>query len=319
MNDATNDLIEDAEEGYDETELREAEKLAAPVLIAKVDCVQHHQLCTANQIMAYPTLRLFVKGDPMENGDYKGQRTVMDLIQYLKEAEKTLGREGKLSMANINSALEKHLEITVEEKKWAEALERTRHHQHKAEWNPEFHPGCQISGSILLHRVPGNFYIQAFSPHHNLVPHMTNVSHEIHQLEFSPAEDDQRITRHDVFPKDFSFSTHPFDGNVYVTRNLHEAYHHYIKLITTNDRFFQVLQSTQLAVYEKDEIPEAKFIIDLSPIAVRYRRESRHWYDYITSVMAIVGGTFTVVGFVEAGIRRAARRASSSTGKRYNK
>jgi thiol-disulfide isomerase/thioredoxin len=309
MNDATNELVEDAEDGYDENELREAEELVAPVIIAKIDCVNNHMLCTTNEIMAYPTLRLYVNGEPFENGDYRGHRTVTDLIQFLKDAEALLGKEGVLSHGNIDSALEKHLEITMEEKHWAEALERTRHHHHKAEWNPEFHPGCQISGSILLHRVPGNFYIQAYSPHHDLVPHMTNVSHEIHHLAFSPPED-QRILRHDVFPKDFSFGTHPLDGNVYVTKNLHEAYHHYIKLITTNDRFFQMLQSTQLAFYQKDEVPEAKFIIDLSPIAVRYRRDSRHWYDYMTSLMAIVGGTFTVVGFVEAGIRRAAKGVS---------
>lgn len=304
MNDATNDMVEEAQEGYDEDALREAESLSVPVLVGKVDCVQHHMLCLENEIVAYPTLRLYVNGKQFENGDYRGHRTVMDFIQFLRDAEYLLSKERVLNMNNINTAIQKHMDISPEEKHWAEALERTRHHHRKDEWNPEDHPGCQISGSVLLHRVPGNFYIQAYSPHHNLVPHMTNVSHEIHHLDFSPAEDSRRHTRHDVFPEDFSFSTHPMDGNVYVTRDLHEAYHHYIKLITTNDHFFQVLQSTQLAVYEKEEIPEAKFIIDLSPIAMRYRRESRHWYDYITSLMAIVGGTFTVVGFVEAGIRR---------------
>ena len=97
-----------------------------------------------------------------------------------------------------------------------------------------------------------------------------------------------------------------------VTHPLHLHGNDTFRRLTTNDRFFQMLQSTQLAVYQNDDVPEAKFIIDLSPIAVRYRRESRHWYDYITSLMAIVGGTFTVVGFVEAGIRRAARRVSKA-------
>jgi thiol-disulfide isomerase/thioredoxin len=310
MNDATNELLEEAQDGYDEKEFVEAEALPVPVVIGKVDCVTYHALCMKNEIMAYPTLRLYVNGKPFEYGDYRGHRTVTDFIQFLKEAEATLGTEGLLSMERINAALETHLDISPEEKHWAEALERTRHHHQKEEWDPQSHPGCQIAGSILLHRVPGNFYIQAYSPHHDLVPHKTNVSHEIHHLDFSPADDDQRITRHDVFPKGFTLAAHPLNGNVYVTRELHEAYHHYIKLVTTNDRFFQVLQSTQLASYEKDEVPEAKFIIDLSPIAVRYRKDSRHWYDYITSLMAIVGGTFTVVGFVEAGVRQASKRVS---------
>ena len=47
---------------------------------------------------------------------------------------------------------------------------------------------------------------------------------------------------------------------------------------------------------------EAKFTYDLSPIAVSYSKKYRAWYDYFTSVMAIVGGTFTVVGMMESGI-----------------
>jgi hypothetical protein len=47
---------------------------------------------------------------------------------------------------------------------------------------------------------------------------------------------------------------------------------------------------------------EAKFTYDLSPIAVSYSKKHRAWYDYFTSVMAIIGGTFTVVGMMESGI-----------------
>lgn len=310
MNDATNDLVEDDEsDKYDEHQLRDAESLEVPVLIGKVDCVEHQALCMTHRIAAYPTLRLFTDGTAYEF-DYRGHRTVTDLIQFLKEAELLLGRQGLLSMESINKAVEKHLNFSPEEKLWTEALERTRHHHKKTEWHPESHPGCQVTGSILLHRVPGNFFIQAYSPHHNLAPQMTNVSHEIHSLYFSPSEEEEKIHRHDVFPPNFTFSTHPMNGNVYVTDKLHEAYHHYIKLVTTNDRFFQMLQSTQLAQYEEGEVPEAKFIIDLSPIAVRYRRESRHWYDYVTSLMAIIGGTFTVVGFLDAALRRVSSKST---------
>ena len=49
-------------------------------------------------------------------------------------------------------------------------------------------------------------------------------------------------------------------------------------------------------------LSEAKFTYDLSPIAVSYSLKTRHWYDYFTSVMAIIGGTFTVVGMIESGL-----------------
>jgi hypothetical protein len=127
-------------------------------------------------------------------------------------------------------------------------------------------------------------------------------------MAFSPAE--FKGTRNEVLPPGFVLSSKPMDGNVYVTENLHEAFHHYVKLITTNGYAYQVLQSSQLAIYRTDQIPEAKFIIDLSPIAVWYRKDSRHWYDYVTSLMAIIGGTFTVVGFFESGIRQVSKRVS---------
>jgi thiol-disulfide isomerase/thioredoxin len=303
MNDASDESVEDGEEKYGEQEFKSAEALDVPVIIAKVDCVNHKTLCQQQDIRAYPTLRLFVKGQPYEGGDYHGHRTVIDLVQFLKLSEEQLGREGNLSHESLSSALEKHLDMSVEERHWAEAFERTRKRHHQFAWNPDDHPGCQLSGSILLHRVPGNFYIQAFSPTHDLVPHMTNVSHEIHSLTFTPT---QKSSSRSPVPHNFIESMTPMNGNVYVTHNLHEAYHHYIKLISTNGDSFQVLQSSQLASYQQDVTPEAKFIIDLSPIAVRYERSSRHWYDYVTSLMAIIGGTFTVVGMFESGARAVA-------------
>ena len=47
-------------------------------------------------------------------------------------------------------------------------------------------------------------------------------------------------------------------------------------------------------------LSEAKFTYDLSPIAVSYSMKTRHWYDYFTSVMAIIGGTFTTLGLIDA-------------------
>ena len=108
------------------------------------------------------------------------------------------------------------------------------------------------------------------------------------------------------------------NGNVYVNDNLHEAYHHYLKTIPTSIdglKFgrreltaYQIIQSSQLSFYREEVVPEAKFIFDLSPVAVYYRKSGKRWYDYITSLMAIVGGTFTVVGMLESSINAVVNR-----------
>lgn len=77
-------------------------------------------------------------------------------------------------------------------------------------------------------------------------------------------------------PAGFLESTRPFDGNVYVTHNEHEAHHHYLKVITTefeqnksnkpehvlnsmfgknDNRAYQILQSSQLSLYKSDIVP----------------------------------------------------------------
>ena len=67
---------------------------------------------------------------------------------------------------------------------------------------------------------------------------------------------------------------------------------------------YQMLANSQLAYYDDKVTPEAKFAYDFSPIAVKYTFRSRRWYDYLTSIFAIIGGVFTVVGMLEGVMRR---------------
>eukprot|EP00541_Cyclophora_tenuis_P002116 CAMPEP_0116541974 /NCGR_PEP_ID=MMETSP0397-20121206/765_1 /TAXON_ID=216820 /ORGANISM="Cyclophora tenuis, Strain ECT3854" /LENGTH=106 /DNA_ID=CAMNT_0004065945 /DNA_START=145 /DNA_END=462 /DNA_ORIENTATION=+ len=106
---------------------------------------------------------------------------------------------------------------------------------------------------------------------------MTNVSHVVHELTFGDNVKRKLATQSGVFPGNFLGSMAPMDGNAYMTHNLHEAHHHYLKLVSTNVHSYQVLQSSQLALYREDKVPEAKFIIDLSPISVSYQRTGRRW------------------------------------------
>lgn len=105
------------------------------------------------------------------------------------------------------------------------------------------------------------------------------------------------------------------DNNVYINYELHQAYHHYLKVITTEVpdllvgrrqvKAYQILQNSQLTMYRNDIIPEAKFVLDLSPISVSYQKTKTPFYDYLTSVMAIIGGTFTLVGLLESTLQAA--------------
>lgn len=52
--------------------------------------------------------------------------------------------------------------------------------------------------------------------------------------------------------------------------------------------------------YKSDpNVPEARFSYDLSPTAVIVTRSGRRWYEFITSLCAVVGGTFTVFALMD--------------------
>lgn len=211
-----------------------------------------------------------------------------------------------------------------EEKEWHEKIlqQQKKNKMKEASWVDAEHPGCNLAGHLLLDRTPGNFHFLARSQNQEFAAHMTNVSHLVHSLTVGDAHVVGLIDsgRGSTVPKEVVNKIAPVDGNAYITRDLHESYHHYLKLVSTSVegfnygagkvRLFQILQNSQLAYYRNDMIPEAKFIYDLSPIAVSYRTESRRWYDFCTSLMAIVGGVFTVVGMVEAGIHVTIQTAS---------
>ena len=79
--------FEHLEEGHDYTqeEYQDALKVEIPVMVAKIDCVVHSDLCFQNGIGAYPTLRLYVEG--IAAADYHGDRTVLEMVHWLALVE----------------------------------------------------------------------------------------------------------------------------------------------------------------------------------------------------------------------------------------
>lgn len=320
MLDVAEAIVDEHPHEYSEEDYKEAVKVELPVMIAKIDCVVHHELCVEQQIFAYPTLRLFIDGQMWRGGDYDGHRTVTEITHWLQSVEEEYKKEvddPKTRLHAIHEAARERMGVDAESQEWSEKLKRRRHLDRT--WTENDHPGCQLVGHLMLDRAPGNFHIQARSPHHDMNPHMANLSHVVHHLSVGEPLGMANLKQGRVTaPEGVLARLSPMDGNVYVTHELHEAYHHYLKVVTTNvegltfagknTKAYQILQSSQLSLYRNDLVPEAKFIFDLSPIQVSYRTTSRHWYDYITSLMAIVGGTFTVVGMLESSIHAVATR-----------
>ncbi|CAB1115551.1 unnamed protein product [Ectocarpus sp. CCAP 1310/34] len=243
--------------------------LSGKLRVAKVDCVEERELCSTQSLMAFPTIRYF-KGGVQDGTDYSKDRSVTALMQYAQAKvggdEKTLRRYGRLK---------------------------------------QDYPGCQLSGFIMVNRVPGNFHIEARSALHSIDPTAANVSHVVKTLKFG-TEVPVRSRR--AIERGVELEGLPaLEDRVYSIDSLHTAPHHYIKVVSTfvgdlakaDNLQYQMMVSSQIMPYEQDQVPEAKFSYDLSPMSVYIKQRRRKWYDFLTSVLAIVGGTFTVVGVLD--------------------
>lgn len=56
----------------------------------------------------------------------------------------------------------------------------------------------------------------------------------------------------------------------------------------------------QVMPYGDEDVPEAKFMYDVSPMAVVVEATGRPFYDYVTSLLAILGGCFTMVSLFDS-------------------
>ena len=261
-----------------------------PISIVKVDCVANSELCMTNRVQAFPTLKFF-KEKTLQSPDYRTDRTIDAFMTFCNE---------KLAADHYISNLD------PKEREEHEVMRRLANEKN------EEHPGCLVTGSLLVNRVPGNFHIEARSKHHNLNPVMSNMSHVVNHLSFGLPLNKKVTKLLSRVNKDyFSIeSTHSMDSKIYANRKLHQAFHHYIKMITTYADLggsysgknkilsYQMVQASQIMQYEDDDIPEARFTYDLSPMSVTISKKGKAWYEFITSMCALIGGTFTVAGLL---------------------
>ena len=276
---------------------QEVKKENMPIGVGKIDCMAQANLCRKQKVMAFPTLRWFQSGEAV-TPDYKMDRTVDALVGFAK----------------------RKLEMDERYKKWQETAGEDADEEKKRKLfqnsRPE-HPGCQVSGHLMVNRVPGNFHIEAKSKNHNLNAAMTNLTHRVNHLSFGDPIDEKsrkakRILKQ-VPSEHRQFS--PMDGAMYHTAEFHQAYHHYIKVVSTHLNMgasgsansmvtYQFLEQSQVVYYDVNNVPEARFSYDLSPMSVVVEKQSRKWYDYLTSLCAIIGGTFTTLGLIDATLYR---------------
>uniref|UniRef100_A0A7M4EM31 Endoplasmic reticulum-Golgi intermediate compartment protein n=2 Tax=Longirostres TaxID=1298654 RepID=A0A7M4EM31_CROPO len=159
--------------------------------------------------------------------------------------------------------------------------------------------GCRFEGHFSINKVPGNFHVSTHSA--TAQPQNPDMTHIIHKLSFGDKLQVQNI--HGAF--------NALEGADKISSNPLASHDYILKIVPTvyEDMSGKQRYSYQYTVANKEYvayshtgriIPAIWFRYDLSPITVKYTERRQPLYRFITSICAIIGGTFTVAGILDS-------------------
>jgi len=251
------------------------------VKFLRMNCVDFGETCQKANIAAFPSIRLYKRDGSFEV--FQQKRTVDNIISFL-------------TMAIRNSHL-----ITAQ------------HHS-------MFNEGCQVQGILRVPRVPGHFHLQAEAfGNVNVNPAITNVSHFVNHLSFGEKEAKQWAGRQRI-PSEMLDHITPLDGKAFTVKRFHEAPQHYLKVVSTHVQgkqnvFYQMTHTDRVRKLKQQGAPQARFTYDFSPMSVVVKEKSKRWYEFLTSLFAILGGTYTIVELTSGAVDTVGTAVKEALGK----
>ena len=173
--------------------------------------------------------------------------------------------------------------------------------------------GCQIYGTIHNMNPSGHFHI---APHQDIHNGATSKGFfNLFDL-LSFAFDQFNIT-HTVnklhFGADFPGFVSPLDGQMRAVLDTHGMYQYYTKIVPTRyTSRGNVIKSNQYSVTEHLRnlapgsgrgMPGVYFNYEMSPVVALYEEKRGSFIRFLTSVCAIIGGFFTIMGMFDSFIQ----------------
>ncbi|KAF0691384.1 Aste57867_17380 [Aphanomyces stellatus] len=274
-------------------QLQDHPEYAERVTMARVDCTQDNAvaLCRRARIMAFPSMMIYMYGRTFTRYIYNGPRNPESLLLFLDLFYRRLNPDGDLAeevLPDFNGQLD------VAEDAADDANE-----------------GCEVSGSLSVQRVPGKLSFTAAAPDTSFDLKHINASHEVHHFSFGQFKTAEQRLRQ---PTSGLLATHyPMDGRAYAATNLNITIEHYIKIVGVDhidDSNF--LEEGRTRQYEfsvtsnqynaSEDMPAALFTYDVAPLVIELRPHRVPLFRFLTSFFAIVGGVYTVLKVVDAGV-----------------
>ncbi|CAF3307077.1 unnamed protein product [Rotaria socialis] len=160
--------------------------------------------------------------------------------------------------------------------------------------------GCRINATFKIARVPGNFHISTHSA--AMQPANADMKHVIHDLTFGDS-----IKGFRQIPNRRAF--HPL-RRFNNTNRPNDASHDYLmKIVPTIYENLRGLRRypyqftffyREYTPHQHGMVPAIWFRYDIIPITVKYTERRQKFYAFITSICAVVGGSFTVASILDS-------------------
>jgi len=133
-----------------------------------------------------------------------------------------------------------------------------------------------------------------------LNPRMTNVSMKIKHFSFSDPDDGSyHIKGSAGLPIDMRDFLTPLDGKEFITSQFHQSWAHDIKVVSTvttrGKTVYQFSSNSRLSTVPETAVPQVRIYFDIELFSIWVKQDAKKWYDFLTSLLAILGGTFAVM------------------------
>lgn len=161
--------------------------------------------------------------------------------------------------------------------------------------------GCLFEARFHINKVPGNFHVSTHSV--DVQPDSYDFSHEVHEISFGSKI--KKISQKGIGSFNALSERQRLDSSGL------ESHEYVMKIVPTT---YVDLGGTKLIAYQYTYayrsyisfghggrvVPALWFRYDLNPITVKYHETRPPLYHFLTTVCAIVGGTFTVAGIIDS-------------------
>jgi thiol-disulfide isomerase/thioredoxin len=234
--------------------------------LLKMNCARFRDTCRDLGIKSFPTLRLYKRSGSFV--PYTEEHTFDNAISFLKDYFSQRLQERAVSSG-----------------------------------------GCQVLGDLNIPRVQGNFHLTV-GPAQDSTPNpdLVNMTHVVDHLTFNDAQANFRVWERIVgmkaegVPESFFDHLQPLDAKMFVVQRANHAHQHFLKAVNTKigkkKNLYQITHTARTLRAEDAEehaVPRAHFAYDFSPLGVVIQRKRTPWYEFVTSLVAIIGGSYAIV------------------------